>query len=178
MARSSTTSTAPRSLCSRSVHRGLGPLDGFGFLVPRSEGLRSLGALWETSIYPNRAPAGKALLRMIIGGATDRTAVTLGDAALVDLVCGDLEKTMGITAAPEFIRVTRHARGIPQYERGHLARLARVETLVAAHPGLHLAGNSYRGVSMNACIAEADRIAAGVLGVRCSVSGSSVVGVR
>src|SRR4029450_2896453 len=48
-----------------------GALDGFGFLVPRGEGPRILGALWETSIYPHRAPDGKVLLRVMIGGATD-----------------------------------------------------------------------------------------------------------
>src|SRR5207237_7811733 len=32
-------------------------LDGCGFLVPRAEGMRILGALWETSIYQHRAPA-------------------------------------------------------------------------------------------------------------------------
>ena len=139
------------------------PLDGFGFLVPRSEGLRTLGALWETSIYPNRAPAGKALLRVIVGGAKDRDAVALSDDELLDTVRGDLEKTMGLRAAPEFVRITRHRRGIPQYERGHLSRLERIDALLSAHPGLHLAGNSYRGVSMNACIAEADRLAEAVL---------------
>jgi oxygen-dependent protoporphyrinogen oxidase len=139
------------------------PLDGFGFLVPRGEGIRTLGALWETSIYPNRAPAGKALLRIMVGGASDRDAVTLTDEELLGIVSRDLETTMGITARPEFVRLTRHHRGIPQYERGHLSRLARIDGLVAAHSGLHLAGNSYRGVSMNSCIAEADRIAEAVL---------------
>lgn len=141
----------------------VGPLDGFGFLVPRSEGIRTLGALWETSIYPNRAPEGKALLRVILGGAQDREAVTLTDEELLLVVRQDLETTMGLTAAPEFVKITRHPRGIPQYERGHLARLARIDALAAMHRGLFFAGNSYRGVSMNSCIAEADTIAEAAL---------------
>ena len=156
--------TAPVAVVALGFDREeIGPLDGFGFLVPRSEGIRTLGALWETSIYPHRAPAGKALLRVMLGGATDRAAVTLSDEELLQTVRGDLEKTMRVTATPEFVRITRHRRGIPQYERGHLARIARIDARVAEHPGLHLAGNSYRGVSMNACIADADRIADGVL---------------
>lgn len=141
----------------------VGPLDGFGFLVPRAEGIRTLGALWETSIYPNRAPEGKALLRVILGGAQDREAVTLSDDELLVVVRQDLERTMGLTAPPEFVKITRHPRGIPQYERGHLARLARIDALAAMHRGLFLAGNSYRGVSMNSCIADADGIAEAVL---------------
>jgi oxygen-dependent protoporphyrinogen oxidase len=141
----------------------IGPLDGFGFLVPRCEGIRTLGALWETSIYPHRAPAGKALLRVMVGGAVDRDAVTLSDEELLQTVRADLERTMNVRATPDLVRITRHRRGIPQYERGHLGRLARIDARVAAHPGLYLAGNSYRGVSMNACIADADRLADGVL---------------
>ena len=143
----------------------IGPLDGFGFLVPRSEGMRTLGALWETSIYPNRAPEEKALLRVILGGAKDPSAVTLNDDELLATVLKDLETTMGLTASPAFVKITRHMRGIPQYERGHLARLERIDAHVAAYPGLHLAGNSYRGVSMNSCIAEADRMADTVLAI-------------
>jgi oxygen-dependent protoporphyrinogen oxidase len=137
-----------------------GPLDGFGFLVPRGEGPRILGALWETSIYEGRAPAGKALLRVMIGGATDPDVVDVPEADLIRIVRDDLERTMDLRIAPEFVRVIRHRRGIPQYTAGHVARLNRIDTLLKAHPGLLLAGNSYRGVSINACIAEAPSVAA------------------
>ncbi len=138
-------------------------LDGFGFLVPRGQNVRILGALWESSIYPNRAPSGKALLRVMIGGACDRDAVTLDDRELVSAVRGDLARTMGLACAPEFTRIIRHRRGIPQYVKGHLARMRRIETLLQVHPGLFLAGNSYRGVSLNACVSEAEHIAERVL---------------
>jgi oxygen-dependent protoporphyrinogen oxidase len=137
-----------------------GPLNGFGFLVPRSEKVRILGALWETSIYPgHRAPEGKALLRVMIGGALDPEAVTLDDEQLVAIVRADLARTMGLKQAPEFVRIIRHTRGIPQYTVGHLARLQRIEDRLQAYPGLLLAGNSYRGVSINSCIAEAGQVA-------------------
>jgi oxygen-dependent protoporphyrinogen oxidase len=140
-----------------------GPLNGFGFLVPRSEGVRILGALWETSIYPNRAPAGKALLRVMIGGATDPAILELDDRALLATVRQDLQTTMGLSIAPEFVQIVRHARGIPQYTIGHVARLQRIDALLQGHAGLILAGNSYRGVSINSCIAESGAIADRVL---------------
>ena len=62
---------------------------------------------------------------------------------------------MGIDADPELVRIIRHSTGIPQYTVGHLDRLARAESTLSAYPGVLLAGNSYRGVSINACIAEA-----------------------
>jgi oxygen-dependent protoporphyrinogen oxidase len=138
-------------------------LDGFGFLVPRAEGMRILGALWETSIYQHRAPANRVLLRAMIGGARDRTAVSLSDAELLRTVREDLMRSMKLLAAPDFVRVIRHARGIPQYVQGHQARMARLASLLKPHPGLFLAGNSYRGVSINACIADAAPVADAVL---------------
>jgi len=141
-----------------------GPLDGFGFLVPRGEGPRILGALWETSIYDGRAPEGKALLRVMIGGALDPHAVELGDAQLLRTVRDDLERTMRLRIAPEFVHLVRHRRGIPQYTIGHHARLERIEAALTAHPGLFLAGHAYRGVSVNACIEDAGRVATLVAG--------------
>jgi len=138
-------------------------LDGFGFLVPRSEGIRILGALWETSIYQNRAPANKVLLRVMIGGTRDRQAASLPDDELLRIARRDLARTMGLAAAPEFVRIIRHPRGIPQYVKGHLALVDQIDRLLEAHPGLYLAGSSYRGVSINSCIAEADRVAETVL---------------
>jgi oxygen-dependent protoporphyrinogen oxidase len=139
-----------------------GVLDGFGFLVPRGEGPRILGALWETSIYPGRAPLGKALLRVMIGGATDLGAVDLTDGELLDIVKADLREAMQLRMEPEFVHLIRHWRGIPQYTIGHESRLERIESALAPHRGLFLAGNSYRGVSINACIEDARRIAGNV----------------
>ena len=136
-----------------------GPLDGFGFLVPRGEGPRILGALWETSIYERaRAPRGKALLRVMIGGATDPDGRRSRATRRCSRACAtDLERTMGLRIAPEFVHVVRHRRGIPQYTIGHAGRLERIEAALPAHPGLFVAGNSYRGVSVNACIEDARR---------------------
>jgi oxygen-dependent protoporphyrinogen oxidase len=140
-----------------------GPLDGFGFLIPRGEGPRILGALWESSIYPGRATEGKALIRVMIGGAIDPAAIDLDDAALVETVRRDLARTMDLRARPEFVRITRHRRGIPQYTVGHESRLARITGLLRPYPGLFVAGNSYRGVSINACIEGAPVVASRVI---------------
>jgi protoporphyrinogen/coproporphyrinogen III oxidase len=135
------------------------PLDGFGFLVPRGEGIGILGALWDSSIYSGRAPEGRSLIRVMIGGAHDPAAITLDDEALIGLARVDLQTTMRLTIEPVFTRVFRHPGGIPQYTVGHLGRLAAIDERLAAHPGLFLAGNSFRGVSINACVADAGPLA-------------------
>jgi protoporphyrinogen/coproporphyrinogen III oxidase len=136
-----------------------GRFDAFGFLVPRGEGIRILGALFESTIYPGRAPLGKILLRVMVGGALDPDAADLDDESLVRLVRDDLRRTMSLRGTPEFTRIVRHRRGIPQYTIGHLSRMARIDGLLASHPGLFVAGNSYRGVSLNACVSDANQLA-------------------
>lgn len=141
-----------------------GPLNGFGFLVPRREGVRLLGALWESSIYPGRAPSGRVLIRVMIGGALDPGALELNDPELLSLARSELYTTMGLNCPPVFAHVFRHRVGIPQYTVGHLHRLDTIERRLQAHPGLFVAGNSYRGISLNACVEDAAPTARRILG--------------
>jgi oxygen-dependent protoporphyrinogen oxidase len=137
--------------------------DGFGFLVPRGEGPRILGCLWSSSIFDGRTEDGRVLLTSMIGGATDPGAIDLPDDELARITRGDLETAMGVKADPRFVRIFRHPRGIPQYTLGHLDRVAAIEGGLARHPGLLVSGNSYRGISVNACAAEAPGVAAEAL---------------
>lgn len=138
--------------------------DGFGFLVPRGEGPRILGCLWDSSVFPGRAPDGKVLVRCMIGGAHDAEAVTEPEEVLVARCRGDLEDAMGITAEPELSRVYRWPLGIGQYTVGHQDRLDTIHGRLAEHPGLWVAGSSYYGVAMNKCIEKAWRQADEIVG--------------
>jgi len=136
---------------------------GFGFLVPAGEDARVLGVLWDSTVFEGRAPAGKVLLRAMLGGARSPEVAALDDGAIVEVVREDLRRTMDITAPPEETRVHNWRQGIPQYEPGHGARLERLEALRADHPGLFLTGNSYRGISMNNCLKDALATATAIL---------------
>jgi oxygen-dependent protoporphyrinogen oxidase len=99
----------------------------------------------------------------MVGGANDPAAIGLGDDELLGVVRNDLRRVMGIEAAPAFVRIFRHPRGIPQYELGHPARLEAIDRRLAALPGILVAGNSYRGISVNGCAEEAPRVAEAAL---------------
>ena len=135
------------------------PLDGFGYLIPRKEGRSTLGTLWDSSMFENRAPQGKVLLRSMMGGACFPEYVKLSDDEVVARVRQDLKATMNIDAEPSFVRVFRHPQAIPQYIVGHGQRLEMLNELLKAHPGLILTGNSYRGIGLNDCVAAAQRAA-------------------
>jgi oxygen-dependent protoporphyrinogen oxidase len=134
-------------------------LEGFGFLVPRSAGLRTLGTVWNSSLFPGRAPHGQALFTSFIGGATDPQAVTLSASELVAVVHGEIAALLEIHQSPTFSAVTLYPRALPQYNLGHSERLASLQKLRAELPGLWLAGNYLRGPSIGACLEQAQSVA-------------------
>jgi len=138
-------------------------LSGFGYLVPRGQGPRVLGTLWISQIFDGRAPEGGLLLTSMIGGAHDPHAVDLDDESLLAVVRADIRQAMSIMVRPYFTRIVRWPRGIPQYTLGHPDRLRVIEDCLAQHPGLFVAGNSYRGISVNACVEEAPQVAEAAL---------------
>ncbi len=134
-------------------------LNGFGFLVPSRERRNILGTLWDASIFPQRAPEGYVLLRSMIGGARSSELAMLPDDKVVDLIRNDLKDVMGIDAVPDFVRVYKHEKAIPQYVVGHRQRLETINQLLIKHPNLILTGNAYKGVSLNDCVANAYALA-------------------
>ncbi len=138
------------------------PLDGFGFVVPFSEGAEILGTLWDSSVFTDRAPDGFVLTRSMVGGRRRGDLALRDQAALVESVRQAMQRLLGVTARPELAHVAMHERAIPQYVVGHSERLRRIEARVGGLPGLHLTGNAYRGVGLNDCTAQAKIVARAV----------------
>ena len=130
------------------------PLDGSGFVVPRSEGTGILAASWMSSKWPNRAPDDRVLLRAFVGGARDPKALEQSDAELVSVARTALGSLLGISGEPLLTRVYRWERSTAQHEVGHLARMAAIERAIAGHPGLFVTGSGFRGTGIPDCIAD------------------------
>lgn len=139
-------------------------LDGFGYLIPRQEGCSILGSLWDSSIFPQRAPEGHVLLRSMMGGATNAAAIDLSDRHVQDYVMADLRDIMGIDQTPDFVRIFRHHHAIPQYTRGHGQRLLAVEEGARKIPGLFVTGNAFFGIGLNDCVNASNSTAEHVIG--------------
>ena len=138
-------------------------LSGFGYLIPKGEKKNTLGTLWDSSIFQNRAPAGKVLLRSMLGGACFPKLIGISDLDVTQRVQDDLKTIMGIKGDPEFVRIFRHPQAIPQYVVGHGDRVAHIWDKLGEYPGLVLTGNSYRGIGLNDCIAAAHRASGEVM---------------
>jgi oxygen-dependent protoporphyrinogen oxidase len=139
---------------------------GSGCLVPKRERLPILGSLWSSNVYPDRAPEGRVLLTNYIGGVRDSDVLKWSDDELVALVVDALRDLVGLSDRPEFVRVLRHPRAIPQYLLGHRARVAKIDQWLAPLSGVYLAGNYLHGVSVRDCLTQgaalADRIVADI----------------
>jgi protoporphyrinogen/coproporphyrinogen III oxidase len=128
------------------------PLDGYGYVVPHSEGSNVLACTWSSSKWEGRATDGRVLLR-VFAGPED-----LADDDLV-VLARDEVTLLGIRAEPVLTRVDRWPRGMPQYTLGHTERLERIDSALSRHPGLALAGAAYRGVGIPDCIHSGEEAA-------------------
>lgn len=132
-------------------------LDGFGFVVPAIEGRSIIAGSFTSVKYEGRAPAGQVLLRVFAGGALADHLAHAPDAELIASAERELAALIGVRGAPSLVRVGRHPRAMPQYELGHLTRVAAIEAATARLGGLVLAGSAYRGVGIPDCIHSGER---------------------
>lgn len=131
-------------------------LDAYGFVVPAAEGREIIASTWASVKYAGRAPDGKVLIRVFIGGHTGQHLLAESDAQLVAIGMRELSQLMTIAGAPDWSRVVRYPRAMPQYHVGHFARVAVIEALAQKYPRFALAGNAYRGVGIPDAVKSAN----------------------
>lgn len=137
--------------------------DGSGFVAPRSEGLSITACTWTSSKWLHTSPDDKVLLRCYVGHSEDQETVKLPDDELIKAVRRDIRNTMGITAEPEFVEITRLDHSMPQYPVGHVEnRQALRERLNRELPGLWITGAAFDGVGLPDCIRQGKEAAAAI----------------
>jgi oxygen-dependent protoporphyrinogen oxidase len=129
-------------------------LDGYGFVVPRVEHRQLTASTWTSSKWDHRAPQDSVLLRCYLGGVGREDVLTRTDQELINIARDELRLILGIHRAPVIARVYRWPRGMPQYQLGHLDRLAAITERLGRLPGMFLAGAGYRGVGIPDCIRD------------------------
>jgi oxygen-dependent protoporphyrinogen oxidase len=137
---------------------------GFGFLVPRLERRRLLGATFVHNKFPHRIADHRALVRCFLGGTRDPDIVSASDDAIQKIVESNLAEILAVRTRPIRTRIYRWEKAMAQYAVGHLERIERIRTLLIGMPGLALAGNAYTGIGVPNCIRSGSEAANKVLG--------------
>jgi oxygen-dependent protoporphyrinogen oxidase len=135
-------------------------LVGSGVLVPRSPGAAVTALTFVSQKWPRSSCADEVVVRASLGRHGDDGVLELDDDTLAKVALEELAAILGVVATPLEVLVQRWPASFPQYLTGHLARVARIEELTAALPGLELAGASYRGIGIPACVEDGRRAAA------------------
>ena len=131
------------------------PLDGFGFLVPEQEKMKTLGVLFPSSAFPKRAYEDEVMLAAFFGGARDPDLAAKETETLKSILLPELEKLIGLNGNPTFVHHKYWKKGIPQYTLGYDEHLEKMKQIELSYPGLKLIGNYRTGISVSACIEAA-----------------------
>jgi protoporphyrinogen/coproporphyrinogen III oxidase len=140
------------------------PLDGFGVLIPSAEQRTLLGVLFNSSLFPSRAPDGFVVLTCFVGGARLAGRAREDADLLLERVLLELRQMLGVRGEPVFAKHVYWPRAIPQYTVGYQAVKDAADATEQQNPGLYLAGNYRNGVSVGDCIASGQQVADRVAG--------------
>lgn len=135
------------------------PPQGFGVLIPRSEKHRTLGIVWNSSLFPERAPRGQFAVTSFLGGATDHNLLERSDAEIAAITEKDSATILGITGSPIVSGLWRHAKALPQYNLGHGHVVKSLRDAERVIPGLFFSGNYLEGPSIGKCVEHASKTA-------------------
>lgn len=133
--------------------------NGFGMLIPKIEGFKSLGTIFSSALFTNRAPAGHHTLTTYIGGERYPELASLPQDKLVSVVCDDLKILLGVRGQPTFQHVVSYPKAIPQYNVGYGRFKDLLTKMEADAPGLFLAGHYRDGVSLSDSIVSGINVA-------------------
>ena len=134
-------------------------LEGFGALNPEVENLKTLGAIFSSSLFPNRTPDGHVLFSCYLGGTRAPELTALPGERLIEVTRSDLEKLYGAKGEPVFQHCFVHKRAIPQYEVG-FGRFKRImDNFEKEKPGLFIAGHCRDGIALSDSIVSGWRAA-------------------
>ena len=139
------------------------PLNGFGFVVPQTEGRKINACTWVSSKFPFRAPEGHVMIRVFIGGALNEPLAEQTEADIGAMVRQELREMMGIYEEPLFCKVFKNHKANVQYYVNHQERVAEIDQELAGQPGLYLAGSAFKGIGIPDCVLNGTQTAEAVL---------------
>ena len=135
------------------------PLDGFGFMVPRREGLNTICTFWNSSLFRGRAPEGAVLITSFAGGEENSALGAASEEECARAVEAENARILGISGKPVARFIWKDLHALPQYNVGHARRVTQISSTLTALANLYLAGNFLKGRSIGDCVDVAYRVA-------------------
>ena len=138
-------------------------LDGSGFVVAPMDRRKITACTWVSSKWPTHAPSERVLVRGFVGRAGDEEILRKSDEEIIRIIESELGVILGISASPLLKRINRFERGLPQYNLGHVEKLAKLDEALQSLPGVFLVGAAYRGVGLPDCVRQGQMISAKIM---------------
>jgi protoporphyrinogen/coproporphyrinogen III oxidase len=135
------------------------PMNGFGFLVPRSEKLHTLGTVWNSSLFLGRAPRGAITFTSFTGGATNPEIAAEPEREIAKIIQSENEHILKLIGSPVTSAVWKYPRALPQYNLGHGHIVEAIRDAERKLPGIFFAGNYLEGPSVGKCVENGFRTA-------------------
>ena len=134
-------------------------LDGFGFVIPKTEEKRILACTWTSSKFPERVPEEYVMLRCFVGGAMQEELAEMEENSIGNMVQEELLNLMGIDCKPVFLKVFRYKKSNVQYRVGHATLIESIRAELKNFPGIFVAGSAYTGIGIPDCIRDGTQAA-------------------
>jgi oxygen-dependent protoporphyrinogen oxidase len=135
------------------------PPNGFGFLVPRKEKMRTLGTVWNSSLFAGRAPDDGVVMTSFLGGATDPALAQNTEDEIAAIANAENRRILQINGMPLVSVVWKHAKALPQYNLGHGHIIEAVRKAQEKIPGIFFSGNYLEGPAIGKCVEQASQTA-------------------
>ncbi len=136
---------------------------GFGYLAPETEKRFTLGALFSSHMFPDRAPQDHVLIEALIGGRRHPERLELDEETIIEEVTRDIGALIKLPPKPCFTRILQPRSGIPQLEAGYPELLAWRDRIQKDHQAINICGFGWQGIGINDMTKEAKKISARIL---------------
>ncbi len=134
------------------------PLDGFGFLIPSKEKKKFLGAIWSSTIFPNRCNKDHAAFTLFVGGARSPKLLEEEKDTLINSALAEFKNIMNTKADPVIVKTKMWQKAIPQYNIGYIEHENYFQKFEKENPGIFLSGNYRGGISVGDCIKNSEEV--------------------
>ncbi|MBX0315701.1 protoporphyrinogen oxidase [Planococcus glaciei] len=131
------------------------PADGTGFIVSQDTDLLCNACTWTSRKWSHTSRNGNLLVRLFYKSSNPSYSrlKDLSESELAEAALTDIQKSLGIDAKPVSIEVTGWKNLMPNYTMQHKTAVSALEEKMAELvPNVKLAGASFYGVGIGACI--------------------------